>query len=95
MANETSFTMTIEAELRDAFLAEAAADERPAAQVVRDLMRDYVQRRREERAYDAYLGRKVAAAREQVAQGLTYANEDVEAEFAARRKEAAERTGGC
>ncbi|MBD4943379.1 antitoxin of toxin-antitoxin stability system, partial [Xanthomonas citri pv. citri] len=39
--------MKLEPELRDTFMAEAAADDRPAAQVVRELMRDYITRRRE------------------------------------------------
>ena len=40
MAKEAVFTMKLEPELRDAFMAEAAELDRPASQIVRELMRD-------------------------------------------------------
>jgi hypothetical protein len=39
MSKEAVFTMKLEPELRDAFMAEAEASHRPASQVVRELMR--------------------------------------------------------
>jgi predicted transcriptional regulator len=42
MAKEAVFTMKLEPELRDAFMAAAAAADRPASQIVREMMRDYV-----------------------------------------------------
>ena len=87
MPKEAVFTMKLEAELRDAFMAEAEAAHRPASQVMRDLMREFIQRRREEREYDEFLRRKVEIARAQRDVGLHFSNEDVEAEFAARRAE--------
>ncbi|TIT81411.1 MAG: antitoxin of toxin-antitoxin stability system, partial [Mesorhizobium sp.] len=41
MPKEAVFTLKLEPELRDAFMAETEADHRPASQVVRELMRDY------------------------------------------------------
>jgi len=35
--------MKPEPELRDTFIAEAATDDRPAAQIVCELMRDYIE----------------------------------------------------
>ncbi len=87
MSTKTVFTMKLEPELRDTFMAEAAADDRPAAQVLRELMRDYIERRRHARAYDDYLERKVQDARAQRDTGLHFSNEEVEAEAAARRAE--------
>ena len=49
MAKEAVFTMKLEPELRDAFMAEAQAADRPASQIIREMMRDFVQRRQEER----------------------------------------------
>ena len=46
MPEEAVFTMKLEPELRDAFMAEAEASHRPASQVVRDLMREFVERQR-------------------------------------------------
>ena len=51
------------------------------------LMRDYIQRRREEREYDEFLRRKIEIARSSMRAGRGRSNEDVEAEFAARRAE--------
>ena len=47
MAKEAVFTMKLEPELRDAFMAAAEAADRPASQIVREFMRDYVQQDRE------------------------------------------------
>jgi predicted transcriptional regulator len=52
MAKEAVFTMKLEAELRDEFMAEAAAAHRPASQVLRELMRDFVRRQREAREHN-------------------------------------------
>jgi hypothetical protein len=50
MSKEAVFTMKLEPELRDAFMAEALASHRPASQVMRELMRDFVQHQREARS---------------------------------------------
>ena len=62
MSKAAVFTMKLESELRDAFMAEAEAAHRPASQLVRELMRDFIQRQRDARAYDAFLRDKVEAA---------------------------------
>lgn len=85
MSKEAVFTMKLEAELRDAFMAEAAAAHRPASQIVRELMREYVQSQREAREYDEFLRRKIEVARAQRRAGASYSDEEVEAEFAAQR----------
>ena len=59
MSKEAVFTMKLEPELRAEFMAEAEAVHRPASQVLRELIREFVQRQRESREYDAFLGRKV------------------------------------
>lgn len=85
MSTKAVFTMKLEPELRDMFMAEAAADDRPAAQVVRELMRDYISRRREAREYDEFVGRKVQRARASMKEGKGISQEDIEADAAARR----------
>jgi predicted transcriptional regulator len=78
MAKEAVFTMKLEPELRDAFMAEAAELDRPASQIVRDLMKDFIRRREEEKqGYVDFLARKVAAARRDVAEGRTYTQDEV------------------
>ena len=85
MSKDAVFTMKLEPELRAEFMAKAEAAHRPASQIVRELMRDYVHRQREAREYDEYLHRKVEIGRASMRAGNGYANDDVEAEFAARR----------
>jgi len=85
MTKEAVFTMKLEPELRDEFMAEAQALDRPASQVVRDLMREFVRRQREAREYDAFVRRKVETGRQDVGAGRERSHAEVEADFAARR----------
>nr|WP_296716225.1 antitoxin of toxin-antitoxin stability system [Tistrella sp.] len=93
MSSKVVFTMKLEPELRDRFMAETAADDRPAAQVMRELMRDYIDRRQKARDYDDFLRRKVEIGRRQWDAGLHVSNEEAEAEAAARRAELLRRLG--
>ena len=88
MPKEAVFTMKLESELRAEFMAEAEAAHRPASQVLRELMREFVQRQREAREYDKFLDRKVNVARLSMRAGRGRSNDEVEAEFAARRASA-------
>lgn len=85
MSKEAVFTMKLEPELRADFMAEAQAAHRPASQVLRELMREFVQRQREAREHDEFLGRKVDAGRASMRADIGHSNEEVEAMFAARR----------
>ena len=85
MPKEAVFTMKLEPELRAEFMAEAAVAHRPASQVLRELMREFVQRQREAREYEQFLQRKVEAARSSMQAGRGRSDADVEADFAARR----------
>ena len=91
MSKEAVFTMKLEPELRDNFMAEAEASHRPASQVLRELMREFVERQRQAREYDAFLASKVEAGRVSMRAGVGCSNEEVEAKFAARRASAAGR----
>ncbi|MDQ3202953.1 MAG: antitoxin of toxin-antitoxin stability system [Pseudomonadota bacterium] len=85
MSKQAVFTMKLEPELRDQFMAEAEASHRPASQIVREMMREFVQSQRESREYEAFLQRKVDAARADRLAGIGLTNDEVEAQFAARR----------
>ena len=85
MSKQAVFTMKLEPELRQDFMAAAEAAHRPASQVVRELMREFVQRQRDAREYDEFLSRKVDAGRASVRAGIGHDNAEVEAMFAARR----------
>jgi len=82
MPKRAVFTTKLEPELRDEFMAKAS--HRPASQIMRELMREFVQRQRE---YDAYLRGKVEAGRASMRAGQGRSNDEVEAEFVSRRAE--------
>ena len=89
MSKEAVFTMKLEAELRAQFMTAAANAHRPASQVLRELMRDFIRRQQQDQdEYDSFLLRKVDAARTSMKNGHGRSNEEVEAEFARRRKQA-------
>lgn len=62
MPKEAAFTVELDPELQDAFLAEAEALDLPAAQIVRDLVHDFVRQRREARGHDAWFRAEVEQA---------------------------------
>jgi predicted transcriptional regulator len=82
VAKEAVFTVKLEAELRDAFMAEATAKHVPASQLVREFMRDYVERQRRAREYDEWYRREVEKGLADVRAGRLVPHEDVAAESA-------------
>lgn len=88
MSKQAVFTMKLEQELRETFMAEAASEDRPASQVMRELMRGYIEQRRQAREYDDYLREKVEAGRASMRAGLGRSNDEVEEIFAAKRRQA-------
>ena len=93
MSKAPMFTVKLERELRDAFMAEAI--HRSASQVMRELMREFIERQRQAREYDALLHAKVDTARAQIASGPVARDADVEARFAARRAAPRAKVGGA
>lgn len=89
MPKEAVFTMKLEPQLRADFMAEAASEDRPASQVMRELMRGYIEQRRQAREYDEFLRRKVEIARASMRAGQGRSNDEVEAAFAAGRNQVA------
>lgn len=88
MPKEAVFTMKLEPELREAFMAAAEASHRPASQVVRELMREYIQRQQQAAAHDAFVHDKVMKGRADIAAGNASDAQAVEARFADRRARA-------
>jgi predicted transcriptional regulator len=78
MPKEAVFTMKLEPELREAFMAAAAEVDRPASQIVREFMRDFVGQDPE---YLNWLRRKVEKARADIAAGRVHTLEEVSAEM--------------
>lgn len=89
MSKEAVFTMKLEPELRADFMAAAEACHRPASQIMRELMREFVQRQQEAQQYNDFLRSKVADARKQISSGEFASANDVEASFAEKRAQLA------
>ena len=85
MAKETVFQLKLEPALLEEFTAAAKAVHRPASQVMRDLMCDFIRQQQQAKEHDVFVQLKVAVARASVEAGRGRSNDDVEAEFAARR----------
>ena len=92
MSKHAVFTMKLEPELRADFMAEAEATHRPASQVLRELMREFIQKQRDQREYEAFIHRKVESGRASMLAGSGVSNDQVEAEFAERRARIAGQT---
>jgi metal-responsive CopG/Arc/MetJ family transcriptional regulator len=82
---EAVFTVTLEPSLHTEFMAAAAEEDRPASQILRELMQGYIEQRRQSLEYDDYLRRKVEVAQSDKAAGRGYPNDEIEAEFSAAR----------
>jgi hypothetical protein len=88
MLKEAVFTMKLEPSLRAEFMTEVADEDRSASQVMRELMRGYIEQRRQAREYDDYLRSKVEAGRASMRSGRGRSNDEVEATFATKRNQA-------
>jgi predicted transcriptional regulator len=85
MPKSQVFTFKLEPELRKSFAAEAEALDRPASQVLRELMRGFVQERQEARDYDSFVRDKVAEGDADVAAGRILSHEQVKQRARSRR----------
>jgi hypothetical protein len=77
MPKEAVFTLKLESDLRDDFLAEAASAHRPASQLVREFMREFIQRQREVREHDLWFRSQIQAALDDPRPGIS--NDDMKA----------------
>lgn len=84
---DATFTFRVGDDLKEAFTEAARAQDRTAAQLLRDYMRDVVERQRDDAEYEAWLRQKVEKARASIRAGRGVSAETVAAEFAALRKE--------
>ena len=85
MSKQSVFTMKLEPELRAEFIAATESIHRPASQVVRELMREFIEQQKKAREYNEFLEEKVTAARNSIQAGEGKNNDEVEAQFAAMR----------
>lgn len=93
MSKEAVFSMKLEPELHAEFMAAAEASHRPASQILRALMRNFIKSQREAQEYDEFLRGKVGLAQEQIIAGKYSSTEEVEKRFAVKRAQLLSRAG--
>jgi hypothetical protein len=91
MPKEAVFTVKLETELRDSFLAEADALHQPGSQLVREFMREFVRSQREAREHDAWFRAEVQKALDDPRPAIPH--EEVRRRFARRRAAAIRKAG--
>ena len=83
---EATFTFRVDDDLKAAFAAAAKAQDRTAAQLMRDFMRDYVKAHQNATDYDVWFRQQVQIGLDQADRGEVIPHEEIEAEFAALRE---------
>jgi hypothetical protein len=87
MSKQAVLKISLDAELHAEFLAAAESAHRPTAEIVSELLRDYVGRQHDEPGYEEFLREKVEIARTSMRAGQGRSNEEVEATFSALRNQ--------
>lgn len=82
MSEETTFILTLNPQLRDAFMAEAAAEGLTTSQVAEALVREYLARRQQARDDEVLFQQMVEEGRASMRAGIGIPNEQVETESA-------------
>ncbi|CAN7529613.1 hypothetical protein D9M68_120590 [compost metagenome] len=82
VSEEATFILTLNPQLRDAFMAEAAAEGLTTSQVAEALVREYLARRQQARDDEVLFQRMVEEGRASMRAGIGIPNEQVETESA-------------
>lgn len=83
--SETTFTFRVDEALKTEFATVAKANDRTGAQLLRDFMREYVQRQQEAAEHEVWFRRQVQTGLNSANAGRLVPAAEVEAKFAARR----------
>lgn len=83
--SEATFTFRVDEALKTEFSTAAKARDRSAAQLLRDFMREFVQKQQEAAAHDAWFRRQVQIGLDSANAGNLIPASEVEARFAAKR----------
>jgi predicted transcriptional regulator len=84
--NEATFTFQVDESRKDQFTMAAKACHRSDADILRDLMREFIEQQQSTDDADALFRRQVEAGLESANAGRLVPAEEVEAEFSARRE---------
>ena len=82
---EATFTFRVDEQLKSAFATAAKSKDRTGAQLLRDFMREYVQRQQQMEEHDIWFRQQVQRGVDAANAGQLISGDDVEAQFAQRR----------
>lgn len=82
---DSTLTIRVDEELKAAFAEAARAQDRNAAQLLREYMRAFVREAREKHEHDTWFREQVAVGRRAAENGDVRSGEEVERQFAQRR----------
>jgi len=82
---EATFTFRVDEALKEEFTTAAKSRDRTGAQLLRDFMRDFVQRQQDAAAHDAWFRQQVQIGLDEINAGKFFTSEEVEADAAAWR----------
>ncbi|MPT47886.1 MAG: hypothetical protein E2598_05600 [Sphingobium sp.] len=82
---EATFTFRVDEQLKSAFATAAKSKDRTGAQLLRDFMREYVQRQQQMEDHDIWFRQQVQRGVDAANVGQLISGADVEAQFAHRR----------
>ena len=85
--SESTFTLRVDVSLKEAFTEVARMQERSGAQLIREFMREVVQKSYSQEAYEQWFARKVAEGRADARLGNVVDNETVMAQAKERRQQ--------
>lgn len=91
---EATFTFRVDEELKSEFSLAAKARDRSGAQLLRDFMREFVQRQRQAAEHEAWFRQQVQIGLDAANAGHLVPGDDVETKFAARRAATMHRLDG-
>ena len=83
---ESTFTIRVDDQLKDAFAEAAHTNDRTGAQLIRNFMREYVQASREKAEYEEWFKAKVETGLLELAAGRVISHGEVKARSLARRE---------
>uniref|UniRef100_A0A7C1P3P5 Antitoxin of toxin-antitoxin stability system n=1 Tax=Agrobacterium albertimagni TaxID=147266 RepID=A0A7C1P3P5_9HYPH len=86
MTRKAHIQIDIDAKLADEFAAAVTSAQTSEAEVLREMVEDYVERQKVDSGYRQFLEAKVARGRKDVAAGEVVAPDDAEQMFAERRE---------
>ena len=90
---ESTFTLRVDDDLKEAFTEAAKMNDRTGAQLLREYMRHYVQECREQESYEAWYKGKVEAGLRDIREERVYSHETIIADAARRREHLLKRVG--